>query len=160
MFEAQQELLPAGGRLVPPENLHLTLLFLGNVPTNGVAAMRKIATGIEGPVIPLELEAFGTFRQNRAQVLWLGPAEAPAELTSLHQSLCQQVKHAGLAIRAGAFRPHVTLMRKANPKTMLPERPRRSILWTVCHYALVASDLRPEGPRYTVLAERDLFGQG
>ena len=152
--------MSADGRPVPPENLHLTLLFLGDVPTDSVAVMREIVNGMESPPIALELDVFGSFRQHRARILWVGPTESPATLVSLHQSLRRQVGLSGLSVRTGTFRPHVTLVRKARDGEPLPERPTRSIAWTIRHCTLVASDLRPEGPRYTVLAEQTLSGLG
>ena len=152
----QKDLGQAGGRPVPEENLHLTLLFLGNVEADKVNAVCGIAAGIEGESFDLTLDTLGGFRQNNARVLWLGPSEPPPELGLLHQSLRRQVRKIGLRVGKGTYRPHITLVRKADPREKLPEDPVPGIRWTACRYALIASELLPSGPRYKVLAERDL----
>ena len=151
----QKDLSQAGGRPVPEENLHLTLLFLGNVEADQVNAVRSIAAGIEGKPFDLTLDTLGGFRQNNARVLWVGPSEPPPELGLLHQSLRRQVRKIGLRVGKGTYRPHVTLVRKADPWEKLPEDLTPGIRWTACRCALIASELRPSGPRYKVLVEKE-----
>ena len=152
----QKDLSQAGGRPVPEENLHLTLLFLSNVEADKIDAVRGIAAGVTGYQFDLTLDTFGSFKQNNARVLWLGPSEPPPELGALHQALCRQVESAGLPVRTETYRPHVTLVRKADLRYRLPENPAPSIPWAARRCALIASELRPAGPRYKVLIERDL----
>ena len=154
----QKDLSQAGGRLVPAENLHLTLLFLGNVETDKIDAVRDIAAGVAGCRFDLSLDTFGSFRQNNARVLWLGPSELPPELGALHQALCRQVEHIGLHVGKGTYRPHVTLVRKADPREKLPKDPPPEIRWTACRCALIASKLLPSGSRYEILAEKEFSG--
>ena len=154
----QKDLSQAGGRPVPEENLHLTLLFLGNVETGKIDAVRDIAAGVAGCRFDLSLDTFGSFRQNNARVLWLGPSELPPELGALHQALCRQVEHIGLPVRKETYRPHVTLVRKADPRGKLPKDPTPGIRWTACRCALIASKLLPSGSRYEILAEKEFSG--
>lgn len=154
----QKDLSQAGGRPVPEENLHLTLLFLGNVETDKIDAVRDIAAGVAGCRFDLSLDTFGSFRQNNARVLWLGPSELPPELGALHQALCRQVENIGLPVRKETYRPHVTLVRKADLRQGLPENPARSIPWTARRCALIASKLLPSGSRYEILAEKEFSG--
>ncbi len=154
--QLQKDLNRAGGRPVPAKNLHLTLLFLGNVAADKINAVCDLAEGIAGSRFDLTLDMFGSFRQNNARVLWLGPSEPPPELGVLHQSLCQQAKSIGLPVRKETYRPHVTLVRKVDPRHRLPERPGRGIPWTIYRCALIASELLPAGSRYKVLVEKEL----
>lgn len=154
--QLQKNLSQAGGRSVPEENLHLTLLFLGNVETDKISAVRGIAAGIEGESFDLVLDTLGGFRQNNTRVLWLGPSEPPPELEALHQTLRRQVKKIGLRVGKGTYRPHVTLARKADPRKRLPEKPDRSIPWRACRCVLIASDLLPSGSHYRILVEKAL----
>ena len=55
----QKDLSQAGGRPVPAENLHLTLLFLGDVPTEKIEAVRDTAADVAGCRFDLVLDAFG-----------------------------------------------------------------------------------------------------
>lgn len=156
--QLQKDLNQAGGRPVPTENLHLTLLFLGNVAAEKINAVCDIAENIVGSRFDLTLDVFGSFRQNNARVLWLGPSEPPPELDALHQSLCWQVESIGLSVRKETYRPHVTLVRKADSRKRLPEKSDQGIPWTARRCALIASELLPTGSRYETLAEKDLSG--
>ena len=66
------------------------------------------------------LDTLGGFRQNNARILWVGPSESPPALGALHQSLRRQVKKIGLRVGKGVYRPHVTLVRKADLRKKLP----------------------------------------
>ena len=156
--QLQKSLGQIGGRPVPEENLHLTLLFLGNVEADKVNAIRAIAAGIEGEPFDLVLDTLGGFRQNNARILWIGPSELPSELGALHQSLRRQVRKIGLRVGKGAYRPHVTLVRKADLRKKLPEDLEPDIQWTACRCALVASERLPSGSRYEILVEKELSG--
>ena len=141
---------------MPEENLHLTLLFLGNVEPDKVDAVRDIAADIEGKPFGLVLDTLGGFRQNNARILWVGPSESPPALGALHQSLRRQVRKIGLRVRKGVYRPHVTLVRKADLRKKLPEDLEPDIQWTARRLALIASELRPAGSRYKILIEQEL----
>ena len=156
--QLQKDLDQAGGRPVPEENLHLTLLFLGNVEADKVDAVRAIAAGIEGEPFGLVLDTLGGFRQNNVRILWVGPSESPPELGVLHQSLRRQVRKIGLRVGKGTYRPHVTLIRKVDLRKKLPEDPDPGIRWTAHRCALIASELLPSGSRYEILAEKELPG--
>lgn len=156
LLQLQKDLNQAGGRPVPAENLHLTLLFLGNVEADKIDAVRDIAAGVAGSKFDLVLDTVGGFRQNNVRILWTGPSELPPELGALHQSLRRQVREIGLRVKKEAYRPHVTLMRKANLRKGLPDKPGLGIRWTASHFALVASELLPSGARYKVLVEKGL----
>lgn len=158
LHQFQKDLDQAGGRPVPEENLHLTLLFLGNVEADKVDAVRAIAAGIEGEPFDLVLDTLGGFRQNNARILWVGPSELPSELGILHQSLRRQVRKTGLRVGKGTYRPHVTLVRKADLQKKLPEDLEPDIQWAARRLALVASELLPFGSRYEILVEKELSG--
>ena len=142
---------------MPEENLHLTLLFLGNVEADKADAVRAIAAGIEGEPFDLVLDTLGGFRQNNARILWVGPSESPPALGALHQSLRRQAGKIGLRVGKGAYRPHVTLVRKADLRKKLPEDLEPDIRWTARRLALIASELRPAGSRYKILVGRNFF---
>ncbi len=154
--QLQKDLKQAGGRPVPEENLHLTLLFLGNVEADKMDAVRDIVAGIEGEPFDLVLDTLGGFRQNNVRVLWVGPSEPPPELEALHHSLRQQARKNGLHVGKGTYRPHVTLIRKAGLRENLPEKPNQNIPWAASRLALLASELLPSGSRYRILAETNL----
>ena len=152
----QEDLDPAGGRLVPAENLHLTLLFLGHVEAEKIKAVRALMARVTGNRFDLTLDSLGGFRQNGARILWVGPSEPPPEISALHQSLRRQVKGIGLRVKPAAYRPHVTLVRKADLRERLPEKPGLGVRWSARRCALLASEPSPSGSRYQVLEEKEL----
>ncbi len=137
-----------GGRPVATDQLHLTLLFLGQVPGEAVGAVTTAAVALDCPGFTLVFDRYGWFES--AQVLWLGCSAPPAPLPTLAAGLARQVRAVtGLVPDPKPFQPHVTLARKVrNPPQFPPPRP---VAWPVDGFALVESVTAPEGARYTVL---------
>jgi 2'-5' RNA ligase len=101
----------AGARWVAPENLHLSLRFIGEVD-EGAAEDIDAALGqiIAAPVV-VALAGIGCFEtRGRAHTLWAG-AEASAALLHLQARVEAQVGRAGLPPEGRKFTPHVTLAR-------------------------------------------------
>jgi 2'-5' RNA ligase len=98
-----------GARWVRPENLHLTLRFLGEVD-DGIARDLDIELGrIQAAGFELMVDGVGHFGPQRSpQVLWAGIARSEA-LQFLHDKVDRAAVAAGLAADDRKFRPHVTL---------------------------------------------------
>lgn len=109
--------LPAA-RWLQPENLHLTLLFLSEVPETALPALAaNLATALATePALRLRLAAAGGYpARRRARVLWLA-VEADRDLTPVHAGLGKAARLAGVEIEtAGPFRLHLTLARCSPP---------------------------------------------
>ena len=86
-----------------------------------------MAEQAEGGPFDLALDTFGRFRQGHTCILWAGPSETPSELETLHRLLRRQAGETGLHVGEEAFRPHVTLVRKASPRTGLPKSPAQAV---------------------------------
>ncbi|MDP9178060.1 MAG: RNA 2',3'-cyclic phosphodiesterase [Gemmatimonadota bacterium] len=70
-------LRPLPGRLVPPENWHFTLRFLGDTPASArdtlISALHSVQLGQEFSV---QFDGMGAFpRVKRARIIWLGVTE-------------------------------------------------------------------------------------
>jgi 2'-5' RNA ligase len=124
---------------VRTEQLHLTLHFLGNIPTSRVP---ELVEGLSVPFSPFDLR-FGH------PVLWphsvavLEPNAVPQRLLQLHASLGDALHRLDLPTEAREFRPHVTLARRAGSAE--PPAHGRPLRWRVRGYVLVES--RPGGYR-------------
>lgn len=123
----------AGAARERPERLHLTLHFLGDVPRHRAPALRG----------ELAL-AFRPFDLSLARpTLWPGgmavlePAHEVQPLVELHAALGATLRRLGLRTETRAFRPHVTLARRA-AGTLAPARVA-PVEWRVDGYALAAS---------------------
>lgn len=133
---------PTGAAPVPDDKLHLTLHFIGAVPARRVP---DIADTLACPVTPftLVLDTVETWPRGLAL---LAPGEVPPALRRLHADLADALRALALPVEARAFRPHVTLARRAGPPW--PRRACVPVVWPVRGYALVRS--RPDG-RYDLL---------
>lgn len=134
---------PDGTRLPPPEHLHLTLHFLGDVESAAQAAVQAELALEPADELPLALR---TLRLWHGGIAVLCPDEH-AGLRELHARLAQALRRAGLTPDPGPWKPHVTLARHASA---LPPDASAAIGWTARRFALVWSQ-RPGG--YEVLAE-------
>jgi 2'-5' RNA ligase len=142
--------LCAGGRPVPPENLHLTLAFLGNVAPARVADA-AVAMREAGPLpFDMALTRFGQF--SKPGLVWLGPQRPPPLLQVLHRRLEARLRVAGFDFETRELRPHVTLAREA----ALPAyRPAVRVIWQARSAALLRSTPANGGVHYEALETID-----
>ncbi len=100
-----------GARWVAPENMHLTLRFIGDVD-EAVGEHPAAALGdISAPAFAIFFAGLGAFdRRRRPTALWAGVAAEP-RLDHLHGKIESALVRAGLAPEARKFSPHVTLAR-------------------------------------------------
>lgn len=141
------ELLPeASCRRTPVENLHLTLVFLGNVPDTAIPALKDGANRLrlQIPGFELRLERNGWWKHSG--VAWLATEHAPPPLLSLVDELRRLSKQAGLSIEERDYQPHLTLARKLKrgpgPLRFEP------LYWQVRDFCLVESVTHPQGANY------------
>jgi RNA 2',3'-cyclic 3'-phosphodiesterase len=100
-------------RWIEPDNLHVTLKFLGDVRREHVPAVeeaiRRVASATQ--VFTTVLGGFGAFPTiRRPRVIWLGVGANP-ELRCLKQDLEWTLGDVGFEAETRAFHPHVTLGR-------------------------------------------------
>lgn len=143
-----QELLPKGcGRLIPSHNLHITLLYLGEIGAELRQTLEQGAEAIHLPAFELKLERFGYWR--RPQVVWWGVRETPEPLTQLVDALRRNAAAAGLEVDRRPYVAHLTLARKVRRGPGRLKAP--ASLWSIKEFALVRSTLLPEGAQYEAL---------
>lgn len=122
---------------VRSDRLHLTLHFIGDLPSTRVD---EVADGLQVSISPFELH----FGQND---LWphgvavLLPDRPPAALLDLQHALAIRLQALGLPLDPRSYRPHVTLARRAAGAA--PERVGAYFRWPVSRYALMRS--QPDG---------------
>lgn len=163
-----------------PENAHLTLKFLGNVPDEDIPQLAAALRGVHFAPFALRLGGAGCFpawknsprrdsggdtgrgpdkgRGGAPQVLWAGMeqgAEHCADLARAVEGACAQL---GFAAQAGAFTPHLTLGRVRVPAQGEDWRAALELAagvdWgevRVERFVLWRSVLGPGGPKYAAL---------
>jgi len=135
-----------GGRITRTDNVHLTLVFLGEVERSRLDALREAAARVRAPAHVLPVERFGWFRRNR--VAWAGPAQTPAETLELVHGLEAALKQARFAFDARPYEAHITLLRRAECGKPLP--PIAPIRWRLREFVLVESELNQGGSIYRI----------
>jgi 2'-5' RNA ligase len=102
-------------RWVSPENLHLTLRFLGKIHQNGVSDLHEaiIYALQEQATFSLQFQGLGCFpHPARPRVLWMGINDLTRALQSIHKQLTQALSNLGFPADTKPFHPHLTLGRK------------------------------------------------
>lgn len=153
---AMKPSLPAEARWVPEENLHFTVLFIGNVPEQDVGAIARGLDRAVAPVRPfkLGLGEVGTFPgRGRARVLWVGALPGEAGLADV-------VSRVGEALRPWVepegrpFSAHLTLARFKPPARLSVGEVRdvdEPAAWTAEGVTLYLSRLKRPAPVYEPL---------
>jgi 2'-5' RNA ligase len=135
----------AQGKPVPPEKIHLTLAFLGELTAEEAATAAEAASRLRAPGFEMTLDVVGSFRG--ARVAWAGCASMPSALEALQASLAGELGRRGVKLEDRPFVPHVTLARRiAKP---VPRAPMPPIEWKADELTLVRSESGTG--RYTVL---------
>lgn len=133
------------GRPVLRENLHLTLVFLGDTDADARASCERAAGDV--PFVPFELLITEVQWQRRRGIVWAAIAEVPAELAGLVSRLNARLADCGYSAETRPFRAHVTLARHVRRGRPIRIEPIR---WQVDRFCLVSSQLSPDGSRYTL----------
>lgn len=97
------------GNFTRRENLHLTLVFLGE--QTQLDAIKAAMEEAAGKSFSLTVSGAGRFRREGGDIWWCGVEKSPA-LTALYTSLCAALRERGFLMEAREYRPHLTLGRQ------------------------------------------------
>ncbi len=100
-----------GARWVPPENYHLTLRFIGDLPGWQAGDMDTALAAIRAPGFALTLAGIGTQQKAGRITAVYARAERSPALEHLHSKIETALTRAGLERERRRFAPHVTLAR-------------------------------------------------
>jgi 2'-5' RNA ligase len=160
---------PGSVRWVKPENIHLTLKFLGQVPTAQIdtiaLALKRAVGGLR--VFPFDVRHAGCFPDlQRPRVVWVGVDEPTGALHALQRAVESAIAPLGYPTESRVFQPHLTLGRTARDVKSadlhklgeLIASARVGLLGHVHadQIVLFQSDLTPAGSVYTALARAPL----
>ena len=149
---------------VRPENLHLTLRFLGDLDDAGVQRVCDLVVREGGAATAPRacLGPIGAFPNlNRARVVWVGLAEGQGAVSEVASRVNDALARGGFGEPEKPFRPHLTLARvregarglEALRDATPPPAPPAALLDRIC---VMKSELHPAGARYTALTEARL----
>ncbi len=151
---------------VPPQNLHLTLKFLGEQTDAGLAeavsALGEAAAG-RSP-FALALHGLGAFPgMERPRILWVGVADGALEVCALQSRVEAALDRRGFTRESRPWHAHLTIGRVFDPRRWqrdtspaLREAIARAAAMgfgtlPVARITLMRSDLGPSGARYSEL---------
>ena len=168
-----QETLARAGtdvKWVEEENLHVTLLFLGEVDDRDLPALCRAVgeTCARHGGFTMSVEGVGCFpNPRRPRVVWVGVGQGQQELIALHDDLEDPLLELGCYRREERqYTPHITLGRVKGdrPTDRLASALGRHAGWRggeipVREVLVLSSELTPQGPVYTVLSRAKL-GRG
>ena len=158
-------------RWVKPENIHLTIVFMGNIKEGDISAIgreiEKVCCGFH----PFEiyLKGVGLFPgRKRPRVLWVGYDGDIERMSSLRDVLHDRLAPFEIKEEKRQFTPHLTLgrFRKPSRENLLVDEITTqysgisSPPFQVGELVLFKSDLKPQGPEYTRLESWPLSAEG
>jgi RNA 2',3'-cyclic 3'-phosphodiesterase len=123
---------PAGSRLVPHRNFHVTLHFLGEVTHERMLMMRTVLA-IPSPLVRMDLDLPEIWDHGTAI---LAASATPPELADFRALLGERLSNMGLTVDGRDFRPHVTVARDVDCASQLGTT---SIEWVSSGFSLVES---------------------
>jgi 2'-5' RNA ligase len=150
-------------KLVAPENIHITLKFVGEVPSDFVDRMVNFSREIEFSPFRAELCDVGCFPSlRRINVIWVGIREGNIGLVSIFQGLESRMRQLGLKPERRGFSPHITIARVRSGRNrdklaeVIEEVSNTFFgVFEVTKFRLKKSMLKPSGPTYSTIHQFD-----
>lgn len=136
------------GNFTRPENLHLTLAFIGE--SENISAIRSVIDRCAVPAFELAISGTGTF----GNLFWVG-IEINAKLKALAENIQNELRKSGFQIEERVFKPHITLARQLVTQSPVSVNVRRAVM-TVGRVLLMKSERINGRLVYTEVYGRDL----
>jgi len=150
---------------VKPENIHLTLKFLGDVPAEKTVELCKVVEAVANQHhgFDIAIESVGSFGGRSARVLWIGASQGSDKLFELQQDMEEQLDKLGWPKETRQFSSHLTLCRIRNLKAgaklnkiIENYKDFKAGLVSIDKLYVYQSQLTQTGPVYTVLGSYEL----
>lgn len=159
----------AGVKWVEPENLHVTLLFLGEVNDRALPELCRTVEEVTQtlPSFSMSVEGTGCFpNPRRPRIVWVGVGAGAQQVCTLHDALEPPLLALGCYRREDRkYTPHVTLGRLKGEQAPAGLGPAlaKQLAWkagevAVTEIHVMSSELTPHGPIYAILSRAKLLG--
>ncbi len=163
LTDAQVQAVQTGAdlKLVEPENIHITLRFLGDITLKTADRLHEEMKKVQFTPFNVRINGLGVFPSlSYPRVLWAGITEGAEQLKSVFAQLEPRVQGLGFAADPKGFSPHLTIarVRTGRNKPQLAEFVQKNARFdfgevnAMC-LRLERSQLSPKGPTYTTLKE-------
>lgn len=151
---------PRGINWVRPENLHQTLLFLGDTDPEMIPSLEDILDQAAEEIKAQEIQftGFELFPLKQPRMIWAQLRGGEKELTKVNRLLLHKVRELGLEPDDKPLRLHITMGRIKAPQSPIFDAEilkagsgtPQGVFDTITLYQSV---LKPEGPTYTILKQ-------
>jgi 2'-5' RNA ligase len=163
LAEAQSLLMRTGADLKPvePQNIHVTVRFLGNISSETVEKIFEEMKKVQFVAFDIRIHGVGAFPNVKyPRVVWAGIKEGTDQLRSIFSQLEPSLHGLGFAPDPKGFSPHLTIarVRSGRSKAELAQCITQNVSFEFgtirgrC-LKLKRSDLTPKGPVYSTLRE-------
>ena len=163
-FTEVQDLLVKTGadlKLVAPENIHITIRFLGDVSVAKIDSIHESMKKTDFTAFDCQIHSLGAFPHlGYPRVVWAGISKGADELTKVTDQLETELRQLGFRADPKGFSPHLTLARVKTGRNKA-ELTRRIQEMADYEFGSVKADclrlkksvLTPKGPIYSTLRE-------
>jgi 2'-5' RNA ligase len=154
---------------VKPDNLHLTVKFLGDTERRSLARIQPALQAVAGELAPFSLTlcGLGAFGGRVPRVVWAGVTDGAQPLTALAARVDAALGRVGVPKEKRGFSAHATLGRVRSPRSAdalaAAVAAGGAVSFgsvTVRDFVLMQSRLDPQGSVYTVLERYALGAHG
>ncbi|MBC7131147.1 RNA 2',3'-cyclic phosphodiesterase [Candidatus Bathyarchaeota archaeon] len=148
-------------KLVEPQNIHITIRFLGNITPTMVDQIHEEMKKISFAPFKVRIQGVGAFPNIRyPRVIWVGMTQGTVELRNIFSQLEPNLRKLGFNQDPKGFSPHITIARVKsgrNKEQLIRQIEESQNLefgtFTAKCLRLKKSDLTPKGPIYSTLRE-------
>lgn len=163
LFEIARTLNIPGERTIAPQNIHLTLRFIGNATDEQMNFLSERTEKASQKIKPfnIQLNEIGAFPSlKRPRIVWAGVGEGSETLEKIAWELEKVARKLGFK-EEKRFHPHFTIIRIKNPKSIPVELPlninvtQKNII--IKKIDLFESRLKPTGAEYSILKSYPLL---
>jgi 2'-5' RNA ligase len=150
---------------IRPENVHLTLKFIGEIAQNRVGDLSLAAATAVAGFLPFEIAIrnTGSFpKHGTPRVFWIGVDDHSGQLTQLQAKLDEECLRLGFEKEARPFNPHLTIARGRKPQgaralaAAHKEAGFASTEISVRELTVIRSELSSKGSNYTAISRHAL----
>ncbi len=148
-------------RWTNPENIHITLKFLGNITSQQILLLKETLKHIQTVTdsFEIQLSELGAFpNRKNPRILWINITQGSCEIIQIAQSIEDQLKDLGFVQSVKSFAPHITIgrIRDLQRTRKLSHTIKNQIIPPDCQdtineILLFKSNLSSKGPIHTKL---------
>ncbi len=108
--QSRLKMISKKGNFSHDTNLHLTIVFIGEVEPNKVGQIQQAMDAIDATEFELSMGGVGRFKGNLGDTIW-SRVDKNNTLVSIYNQLCSHLKENGFDIQNRDYKPHITLAR-------------------------------------------------